>query len=259
MVPRSRACCLPQGHTLLAVLEEPKMVEVRALFTESGRFPSRRSWERRLAVLPDTLPGRIACLGRCLADRFAVRDDCGPAGAIDSTVLRANGGVWHRKDREQGVVPHTDIDTDAHWTKSGWHGWVCGWKLHLVVTVGAVRIPLAAELTAANAADNVIALELLAYLPEALGGCSATPATRIRSSTSAVPTPGAWSSPAGAGRTRIGMAGWRRVGRSTSCARGRSRAGMAGSRGSSTASARCPRAGCSPRAGTCSAPSWSTS
>ena len=71
---------------------------------------------------------------------------CGRAAALDSTVLRANGGVWHKKDREKGVVPHSSIDTQAHWTKSGWHGWVYGWKLHVIVTVAAVWIPLAAAL-----------------------------------------------------------------------------------------------------------------
>jgi len=35
---------------------------------------------------------------------------------------------------------------------SGWHGWVYGWKLHLVTVVAAVSIPVAAELTAANQA-----------------------------------------------------------------------------------------------------------
>ena len=63
------------------------------------------------------------------------------------------------------MVPHTSIDTEAHWTKSGWHGWVYGWKLHLVTTVAAVWIPLAAELTAANAADSETAPRLLPELP----------------------------------------------------------------------------------------------
>jgi hypothetical protein len=62
-------------------------------------------------------------------------------------------------------VPHTSIDTEAHWTKSGWHGWCYGWKLHLVATVAAVWIPLAAELTAANEADNALAPVLLRELP----------------------------------------------------------------------------------------------
>src|SRR5207248_5227836 len=89
----------------------------------------------------------------------------GRAVAMDSTVLRARGGVWHKKDREAGMVPHTSIDTQAGWTKSGWHGWVYGWKLHLVTTVAAVWIPLAAKLTPANTADNEQALSLLPQLP----------------------------------------------------------------------------------------------
>ena len=43
-------------------------------------------------------------------------------------------------------MPHTRIDTEAHWTKSGWHGWVYGWKLHLCCSAGDVWIPLAADL-----------------------------------------------------------------------------------------------------------------
>jgi hypothetical protein len=86
-------------------------------------------------------------------------------GAVDSTVLGARGGVWHKKDRDAAVVPHSSIDTGGHWTHSGWHGWVYGWKLHLATAVAAVWVPLAAELTPANRADNEEAPALLARLP----------------------------------------------------------------------------------------------
>jgi hypothetical protein len=87
--------------------------------------------------------------------------------ALDSTVLRARGGVWHKKDKEAGKVPHSSIDTEAGWTKSGWHGWVYGWKLHLATTVASsVWIPLAAQLTPANVADNRIAPLLIEGLLE---------------------------------------------------------------------------------------------
>jgi hypothetical protein len=79
--------------------------------------------------------------------------------------LQARGGVWHRVHRERGEVPHTSIDTQPYWTKSGWHGWVYGWKLHLVSTGAAVWIPLAAALTPANADDAAAALPLLDELP----------------------------------------------------------------------------------------------
>ncbi len=152
---------------LLSALEQPTfaMQTLRFLLSEGGQFPSRRTWERRLATLPDTLPAQIGCLGRHLAALLQPWQDCGRAVAIDSTVLRALGGVWHKKDREAGVVPHTRIDTEAHWTKSGWHGWVYGWKLHLICSVGPVRTPLAADLTPANEADNEKAPDLLAELP----------------------------------------------------------------------------------------------
>lgn len=158
---------LPKVHSLLAVLEEPtpEMRGLRTLLTADGRYPSRRTWERRLAAIPTTLPAQIACLGQHLLLLLDPWRGCGRAVAIDSTVLRALGGVWHRKHREAGVVPHTSIDTQAHWTRSGWHGWVYGWKLHLINTVAAVWIPLAAELTAANTADNEQAFSLLAMLP----------------------------------------------------------------------------------------------
>jgi hypothetical protein len=63
-------------------------------------------------------------------------------------------------------VPHSSIDTEAEWSKSGWHGWWYGWKLHVAMTVGSVWIPLAAELTVANRGDNEEAPSLLEQLPE---------------------------------------------------------------------------------------------
>jgi hypothetical protein len=155
-------------HELLAVVAEPtgEMDQVRSLLTEHGRFPCRRTWERRLAAIPNRLPAQISLLGRSLVHELSPWAHEGRAVAIDSTVLTAQGGVWHKKHREAGIVPHTSIDTEAGWTKSGWHGWVYGWKLHLVSTVARVWIPLAAELTPANAADNEAAPDLLAELPE---------------------------------------------------------------------------------------------
>src|ERR1043165_75101 len=150
-------------YELLTVLEEPtaEMKVLRARLTENGRYPTRRTWERRLASLPDKLPAQIGCLGCHLVNLIQPWATCGKAIAADSTVLRARGGVWHQKHREAGEVPHTSIDTQAHWTKSGWHGWVYGWKLHLITVVAGGWIPLSAELTAANADDGIEAAKLI--------------------------------------------------------------------------------------------------
>ena len=149
------------------MLNEPtdEMQALRALLVMEGRFPTRRTWERRLQALPATLPAQIGCLGRYLVQQLQPWATHGRAVAIDSTVLSARGGVWHKKDREAGIVPHTSIDTQAAWTKSGWHGWVYGWKLHVVAVVASVWIPVAADLTPANTADNEIAPALLNEAP----------------------------------------------------------------------------------------------
>ena len=153
---------------LLAVLEEPtpEMRMVRQLLAEEGRFPARRTFQRRLKALPERLPEQIGCLGRYLVEVFKPWESRGRAVALDSTVLQAKGGVWHKKDREAGVVPHTSIDTEAGWTKSGWHGWVYGWKLHLAICVCEVWIPLCCRLTPANTADNEVAQHLIEQLPD---------------------------------------------------------------------------------------------
>jgi hypothetical protein len=156
------------AYSLLAFLDQDTDLtfSLRALITdEQGRFPSRRTWERRLQALPDDLPGLIGCLGRHLVRLMQPWGQNGRAAALDSTALRAKGGVWHKKHREAGVVPHSSIDTEAHWSKSGHHGWWYGWKLHLACTVASVWIPLAAELTPANVADNTVAPRLIHPLP----------------------------------------------------------------------------------------------
>ncbi len=114
---------LRTAHELLAVLQQPtaEMQTLRTLLSEEGHFPSRRTWERRLKGLPASLPAQIGCLGRLLVELIDPWHNCGRAVALESTILRARGGQWHQKHREQGLVPHTSLDQQAHGTYSGAH------------------------------------------------------------------------------------------------------------------------------------------
>jgi hypothetical protein len=49
---------LQKVHELLSMLNEPifEMQQLRSLLTEHGRYPTRRTWERRLKRLPASLP-----------------------------------------------------------------------------------------------------------------------------------------------------------------------------------------------------------
>jgi len=148
---------LHKVNEFLAVLAAPtpEMYSLRGPLTDpQGRVPSRWTWVRRLAAVLATLPVQIGSQGRHQGALFQPWTDYARAAAIDSPVLRALGGVRHKKDREDGGVPHISIDPEVHWTTSGWHGRVYGWKLHLVCTAGRVWMPLVAERTPANAADN---------------------------------------------------------------------------------------------------------
>jgi hypothetical protein len=155
---------LHRVHEVFAVLSESntEILLVRAVLFQGGTMPSRRTFERRLERLPESLEEQITLLGAYLVDLFVPWRNSARAAAIDSTCMRASGAPWHKKDREAGVIPNTSIDTDAHWTRSGWHGWVFGYKLHLIVTIANVWIPLAAKLLPANEADNVVGQELIA-------------------------------------------------------------------------------------------------
>jgi Transposase DDE domain len=152
---------------LVAVLQAPtdEMARLRAALAVNGRLPDRRTWERRLARVPDTLPAQIGCLGRALVDLTGAWANHGRAVALDSTLLRAPGGVWHVKQRAAHLLPIVTLDVEADWGKSGWHGWVYGWKLHLASVVAGCFLPVAAYLTKASVHDATVAPRLLDELP----------------------------------------------------------------------------------------------
>src|SRR5262245_4508363 len=158
---------LPRVQAFVSGLNAPTAERglVYARLPAAGHMPTRQTWERRLTALPHTLPAPIGSRGRGVGTRIAPCAPDGRAVAMASTVLRANGGVWHTPHREQGVMPHPSMDTEAHWTQAGWQGGVDGWKRPLVTGVAAVGIPGAAALTAARPADPELALRLLPELP----------------------------------------------------------------------------------------------
>lgn len=158
---------LYSASSLLSFLNQDTSLTqtLRELLMHKGQLASRRTWERRLNALPDALPAEIGHVGRLLVTTLQPWQSMGRAVAVDSTPLRAKGGVWHKKHRDQGIVPHSTIDTEAGWSKSGYHGWWYGWKLHLACAVTSFWLPLAADLTVANTDDASIAPALLRHLP----------------------------------------------------------------------------------------------
>src|SRR5262245_22524716 len=111
------------AYALLSFLEQddPVVHQIRPLLMEHGRFPTRRTWERRYATLPARLPALIGCLGRHLVTLLQPWTAQGHAAAVDSTPLRAHGGVWHKKHRLAGEVPWEVATFDLKTSECGHH------------------------------------------------------------------------------------------------------------------------------------------
>jgi len=74
------------------------------------KIPDRRTIDRRFKVLP--ISQIISVMGnRFLSEQMAD----GITVSIDSTLLKANGPVWHKSDMKQNRLPIAGIDTDARW------------------------------------------------------------------------------------------------------------------------------------------------
>ncbi len=112
---------------------------------------SRRTFDRRLKTISIDIKERISTMGYLFVSDGLVDSSI---FAVDSTLMKAKGPVWHKSSMKKGVVPCSGIDTDAKWGYSHTKGWIFGYKLHLTSTTGKIIVPLTADVTTANVPDN---------------------------------------------------------------------------------------------------------
>lgn len=104
----------------------------------------------------------------------------------DKSLFKAAGPVWHSSDRQAGVIPKglRHLDTDATWSKSGYHGWVYGYGLSL--TCNRVGFPKLVQVETASVSESqVMACKTDAFLTHlrpdtVIGDNGYTQAARIR-------------------------------------------------------------------------------
>jgi len=121
-------------------------------------IPSRRTFDRRLKTISTDIKERISTMGYLFVTEGMMADPS--ITAIDSTLLKAKGPVWHKSSMKKGEVPRSGIDTDARWGYSHTKGWIFGYKLHLTCTTGKIVVPLTANVTTANVPDNKMYVSL---------------------------------------------------------------------------------------------------
>jgi len=73
----------------------------------------------------------------------------------DQSLFKAQGTVWHQSDRKIGRIPEKlrNLDTDATWSKSGYHGWVYGYGIHLTTTQAGFPVLMEVETAAFSEKD----------------------------------------------------------------------------------------------------------
>ncbi|MBC7930889.1 MAG: hypothetical protein H7Z38_10040 [Rubrivivax sp.] len=114
----------------------------RALLFE--RLPHRTTIGRRLAGLVPEAEAQIAALGQQIAAEVKPEVLQSEVSALDGRMYEACGPKWHKKDREKGHIPTglRNVDTESKWSKSGYRGWVQGYRLLLQGLVFPEPVPI---------------------------------------------------------------------------------------------------------------------
>jgi hypothetical protein len=128
-------------HTLLG--KDPPLRQALGLV----RVPHRRTIARRL---PATLPeaeAQVQAVGQQILLEVEPGPNAPQAAAIDGRMYQAQGPRWHKRDREQARIPPglRNVDPESAWSKSGYRGWVQGYRLVLHGLAFPAPVPLFAR------------------------------------------------------------------------------------------------------------------
>lgn len=116
--------------------------------------PVRTTLSRRFKSIYPVLQAFIAYLGHW-AEALSTEFDS-QVLIEDASLFKAHGPVWHQSDRQAQRVPDKlrNLDQDASWGKSAYHGWVYGYSLHL--SCNRAGFPKLAQVESASLDESVV-------------------------------------------------------------------------------------------------------
>jgi hypothetical protein len=114
---------------------------------------NRTTLSRRFKNLPEPIRSLIGEIYAVFVRNEQVIED---AMSIDSSLMQAQGNIWHKKDMVAGVLPTCgNIDTEAHWGVNGCGEWTFGYRFHCLVNADAeLALPKDVAVHAANIKDG---------------------------------------------------------------------------------------------------------
>lgn len=123
------------------------------------KAPCRKTIRLRLKKMPKFIMFLMPLIAQ-----YAVQHFCHKLFNIkwlfsDKSIFRAKGGVWHKKHRKLGIVPHPSIDTEASWATSPYHKWRYGYGI--LIFTNEYRFPVACFADTASFNEPLKALSML--------------------------------------------------------------------------------------------------
>jgi hypothetical protein len=147
-------------------------------------IPHRSTLSRRYKALYTVIQAFSAFLGQ---DSAALGTEMSTKHLNeDQSLFKAQGTVWHQSDRKEGRIPEKlrNLDPDATWSKSAYHGWVYGYGIHLTTTQAGFPVLMEVETASFSEKEAIERKEesiLKQIKPDTLCGDDAyTKALRIR-------------------------------------------------------------------------------
>lgn len=127
------------------------------------RVPHRITIGRRLADLVAEAEQQIALLGDRILQEVKPQAEQSEVSAVDGRMYQAVGPKWHKRDRQKNLLPAglRNVDTQSAWSKSGYRGWVQGYKLLLQGLAFPAPVPIFAAWHPNNKNEAQVAMEAL--------------------------------------------------------------------------------------------------
>jgi len=128
------------------------------------RVPHRRTIARRLDATLLEAEAQVQALGSQILAEVAPGSEEPQASAIDGRRYQAQGPLWHVRDRARERIPPglRNVDAESAWSKSGYRGWVQGYRLVLQGLVFPAPVPLFARWCPNSVGESTVVEQALA-------------------------------------------------------------------------------------------------
>lgn len=109
-----------------------------------SRVPHRTQIMRRLKSLTAVAEEQISLFGKRISAEVPMTENHSQVSAIDGRMYEALGPKWHKKHRQEGVIPTglRNVDVESSWSTSNYRGWVQGYRIVLQTLVFPSPVPL---------------------------------------------------------------------------------------------------------------------